>query len=326
MRPKKHVTMEDIAKQVGVSVVSVSNALNRRGGVSAELEQKILAAAESSGYRVSEPVSHRKQRVPACALIVPESGFCDEEQEQLCHAIQQELASQKIRYVIYFGITEAERKIRQKQPDGILFLKGIKTEEMRRLCTVYSIPAVACGFFDSHLMIDYVYDDGFHNMIRLTGELFRRGYRYPVFACSDLTEETVDRYLGFQLAVCDRNGMRNRLNQMTKTAEEMTVGHALEALLEHHADCAVCADEHSAQALIQQLRQTDPACTAPVICYGTADGADGSGADGVLYAWSSHFRKTAFFVVRDLLKRIEDPDHPIGADPVDRDLKLEEEW
>ncbi len=323
MRPKKHVTMEDIAKQVGVSVVSVSNALNGRGGVSADLEQKIIAAAESSGYRISEPVPHQKQRILTCAVIVPESGFCDDEQEQLCHAIQQELASQKIRFVIYFGTAEAERKIRQKQPDGILFLKGINMEEMRRLSTVYSIPSVACGFFDSHFMIDYVYDDGFHNMIRLISELFRRGYCYPVFACSDLTEETVDRYLGFQLAVCDRNGMRNRLNQMTKTAEEMTVGHALEALLEHHADCAVCADESSAQILIQQLRQTNPACTAPVICYGTADG---TGADGVSYAWSSHFRKTAFFVVRDLLKRIEDPDHPIGADPVDRDLKMEEEW
>ena len=56
---KNGIRMSDIAKELGVSVVTVSNALNDRGGVSEEMRRKIRARASELGYRPSAPRTPR---------------------------------------------------------------------------------------------------------------------------------------------------------------------------------------------------------------------------------------------------------------------------
>ena len=57
---KNGIRMSDIAKELGVSVVTVSNALNDRGGVSEEMRKKIKERASELGYRPSAPRAPRK--------------------------------------------------------------------------------------------------------------------------------------------------------------------------------------------------------------------------------------------------------------------------
>ncbi|MFC0224453.1 LacI family DNA-binding transcriptional regulator [Nocardioides zeicaulis] len=49
--PHGHVTLSDVARFVGVSAQSVSNALNNPGRVAPETREKILSAVEQLGYR-----------------------------------------------------------------------------------------------------------------------------------------------------------------------------------------------------------------------------------------------------------------------------------
>ena len=49
---RKEVRLADIAKQLGVSVVTVSNALAGQKGVSEELRTKIKQVAAEMGYQV----------------------------------------------------------------------------------------------------------------------------------------------------------------------------------------------------------------------------------------------------------------------------------
>ena len=51
MGQKKSVKMEDIAEALGVSIVTVSNALKGKKGVSDSLRKKIADTAEKMGYR-----------------------------------------------------------------------------------------------------------------------------------------------------------------------------------------------------------------------------------------------------------------------------------
>ena len=57
---KNGIRMSDIAKELGVSVVTVSNALNDRGGVSEEMRRRVKALASELGYRPSAPRTPRK--------------------------------------------------------------------------------------------------------------------------------------------------------------------------------------------------------------------------------------------------------------------------
>ena len=50
---KNGVKMIDIAKKLNVSVVTVSNALGGKDGVSEELRKKICSTADEHGYKPS---------------------------------------------------------------------------------------------------------------------------------------------------------------------------------------------------------------------------------------------------------------------------------
>lgn len=58
MGQKKKVKLENIAEAMGVSIVTVSNALKGKKGVSEELRQKIERTAREMGYQTS----HREKR------------------------------------------------------------------------------------------------------------------------------------------------------------------------------------------------------------------------------------------------------------------------
>ena len=52
-----NVKLKDIAETVGVSIVTVSNALSGKKGVSEEVRQRILNVAEEMGYEFQKKVA-----------------------------------------------------------------------------------------------------------------------------------------------------------------------------------------------------------------------------------------------------------------------------
>ena len=77
------VTLEDIAREMQVSIVTVSNALAGRSGVSEELRTRITEKAREMGYRKKHirakktpSVSKRYQTANRIGVVVPE-GLVD---------------------------------------------------------------------------------------------------------------------------------------------------------------------------------------------------------------------------------------------------------
>ena len=73
--PKSHVTLEVIARELGVSRATVSNAYNRPDQLSPKLRKRILRAATRLGYGGPDPMARslRRGRADAVGLIVDES-------------------------------------------------------------------------------------------------------------------------------------------------------------------------------------------------------------------------------------------------------------
>ena len=60
----KNVTIHDVANATGVSIGTVSRALNDRGGVSATTRTRVLAAVESLGYQPDRAARELSNRLP----------------------------------------------------------------------------------------------------------------------------------------------------------------------------------------------------------------------------------------------------------------------
>lgn len=66
------VTMRDVAREAGVSKMTVSNVINDRAGASDETRARVLEAAERLGYRMNDVARHfRAGRSGAIGLLVP---------------------------------------------------------------------------------------------------------------------------------------------------------------------------------------------------------------------------------------------------------------
>ena len=66
------VTMSDVAREAGVSKMTVSNVINGRPGASTDTRARVLAAIEHLGYRVNATARHfRAGRSGAIGLLVP---------------------------------------------------------------------------------------------------------------------------------------------------------------------------------------------------------------------------------------------------------------
>ena len=77
MRPKKSVNLQTIADAVGVSVVSVSNALSGKPGVSRQLRETICQKAEELGYEYRGETGRQKQPVEkrnAAIMVLPHTA------------------------------------------------------------------------------------------------------------------------------------------------------------------------------------------------------------------------------------------------------------
>ena len=74
---KNEVTLNDIAKKLGVSSAAVSKALSGKEGVGEELKRKILEEARNSGYRTKTkavPAKNMTIGVVASERFLKESG------------------------------------------------------------------------------------------------------------------------------------------------------------------------------------------------------------------------------------------------------------
>lgn len=200
MRPKKKISQSDIAKALGISNVSVSNALAGRKGVSQDLTQKVWQKAEKMGYDTGEDA-------PDCQsgllFVVSRSGPGADTEERF----QKILRDQKVRVKCLacgelldpaggWGGSLAGCL-------GVLADGPLSAQELLALKEKSGGPVVGLGFFDSRVPIDYVMDDGFHGAQSVVQYLRSQKYETILYVMPEEAGQSagyaaawVDRLLG----------------------------------------------------------------------------------------------------------------------------------
>lgn len=263
---QKPLTMKDVAKAAGVSVMTVSRAFKQDTSVSAETRDRIREMAEDMGYVFDSTAANlRSQRSGFIAITIPSinnANFAD-----TVGAMSDHLAGAGLQVLLgytNYDIHKEEQLIEQllrRRPEAIVVTGGRHTDRARRLLSSAGIPVVETWDLPENPIGHVV---GFSNaatMHALVDHLFAQGMKNIAFIGGDTDGDTrgADRRRGF-VAAMQRLGLdANRLIGAGQPPISMREGaSAMGKLLDMHqnTDAVICVSDLSAfGALSECLRR-----------------------------------------------------------------------
>lgn len=210
------VRLADIAKKVGVSTVTVHNALAGNKGVSEELREKIQSVASEMGYQI---LSERKQKAREAAgeasytvgVLIAENYLA--QYETFYWKMYQELAvaaTEKRCFAAVEILRKEDERNTLKLPacvegnkvDGLIVLGKINKEYIVKLTETARIPVVFLDYYDKDFAKDAVVTDSFYGTYLLTEFMFEQEIEELGFVGSIYsTSSIMDRYCGFLKAM-----------------------------------------------------------------------------------------------------------------------------
>ena len=222
MERKKKVRLRDIAEAMGISIVTVSNALNGRSGVSSSLADEIRQKAEEMGYRLHTESKKKEKEAFVFGVIVAEryvkefpSFYMD-----IYKCITQE-AMRRGSLTMLEVVDESREKLEQKSAvfsgidvDGIIIVGEMASGYIKSLMSHTSIPIVCVDYYDTIPGLDYIVTDSYGGMEQVTELVLDAGHKKLAFVGgTNTTRNILDRYLGFCKALLKR-GIDFRSAQM----------------------------------------------------------------------------------------------------------------
>ncbi len=202
------VTLKDIAKEVGLSVTTVSRALNDYPDVSPQTKERIRQAAQEMGYHPHVIARKlQKRRTDTIGFVIPTAGprFSDPFFIELITGIGDEAARQDFDLLVSTsapGDQEAQvyhRLTDGRRVDGLLLVRIRHQDERISYLTSHDTPFVAFGRSDPPLDYPYIEVNSRQGISDITQHLIDLGHRVlaHIAGPSDLMFGT-ERMLGFR--------------------------------------------------------------------------------------------------------------------------------
>lgn len=205
----KTVRMSDIAKQLGVSTVTVSKALSGQKGVSEELRRKIMELAAALGYQSPASIKEEDRRSYTIGVLVSEIYIekYDTFYWELYQRLNRQSAAEGCFVMLEVLNSEDEQCltepnfIRESKIDGLIVLGSLKKQYLTMLKETL-LPAVYLDFYDMGVNGESIISSGYYGACHLTRYLFDKGHRRIAFVGTLLaTESITDRYMGYAKAL-----------------------------------------------------------------------------------------------------------------------------
>lgn len=207
----KKVTMEDIGKKFGVSVVTVSKALRGQPGVSPQLGEQIRRTADEMGYRKSSR-AHNMRISHTIGIMIAERYL--EEHQSFYWSLYQKLAeriTEKDSTPLLEVISpekEADGVLPQiiagQRADGFIVLGSFKRRYMELLRTApeRTAPVVCLDSETESERDDAIISDNIGGGCVMTDYLLSLGHKRIGFVGTLLATSSInDRYLGYTKAL-----------------------------------------------------------------------------------------------------------------------------
>lgn len=313
----RKVRLADIAERVGVSSVTVHNALSGQKGVSAEMRAKILKTAEEMGYRQdsSPKNSQRKGEFWKIGVIIAENYLA--QYSTYYWKMYQELsliATEKRCYTTIEVLKkEAEKKtlelpqiVTNNGIDGLVIIGEIDKAYIRHLKKNLRMPLVFLDFYDEEIARDAVIADNFYGMYQMTELLISQGYREIAFIGSVYaTSSIMDRYCGFMKSAMEH---RIRVPEEWVIADRDELGQVGFELPRRLPEAFVCNCDLVAGILISKLKERGYRIPEDISVTGYDNFLQPGFADMKITTYEVSTKAMAKVAVDKILKQLRNPE------------------
>ena len=321
MGRRKKVRLEQIAEAVGSSVVTVSNALNDRKGVSEELRSRIKETAKEMGYEASETPVQVNKKSYTIGVIVAEryvkefpSFYMD-----IYKYVAQE-ATKRGNMTILEVADKTKEDLEQKfntfqdiDIAGIIIIGEMNRAYVKEVKKSLNLPIVCVDFYDVSEDIDYIVTDNFGGMEQMTELLLKAGCEDLAFVGTpQATGSIMDRYLGFTKAMTKWGKTVDAANVIPDRDENRYSYKIDVELPEKLPDGFVCNCDKAAKALLFKLMERGVFIPEDVSIV-SFDHYYSQVQNGMeLTTYENDEKVIANISVNTLIKRIEGGKHPKG--------------
>lgn len=261
------LTLEDIARQAGVSRSTVSRVVNNFPNVSADVRQRVLDVIQQTGYHPNAAArTLASQRSWTLGLVLPQSAhqiFTDPYYPHLMKGIAQTCNDHNFTLALFLvGNEEDERKIsaritRKGLLDGVLVQSGHHGDQqlIGRLVDA-GIPQVVIGRPFRYDNVSYVDVDNVNAAFNAVTHLIRQG-RQRIATISGLLQSTagLDRKSGYLKALGERGYKLDEALIIEGDFTEAGGYYAMQSLLPAHPDAVFAASDVMALGAMRAARE-----------------------------------------------------------------------
>ncbi|MBB2184070.1 LacI family DNA-binding transcriptional regulator [Lachnospiraceae bacterium MD1] len=258
---KKKVTMKDVAKELGVSTVTVSKALANKEGVSDSVREMIKQKANEMGYHCNQYGNVSNVGVNNIVGILVAEQFMHDSAfySKMSQTIVKDLMALNYFAILEIITEEAEEGgklpnvILNNKVDGIIILGQMNKAYIERI-DASKKPYILLDFNDDHFNVDTIVSDNFYGAYELTSYLISLGHKEIGFVGTiNATTSIMDRYIGYYKAI-----IQNRLEFREEWVirDRDSKGNIGEIYLPHEMPTAfVCNCDETAYRLILLLKK-----------------------------------------------------------------------
>ncbi len=326
----KAVKLADIAKQLGVSTVTVSKALSGQRGVSDEMRTKIKLLAEEMGYvkSVQEKAKESKSYTIGVAVADRYLGAASSFYLRLYQELSQRAMRKNCFAMLEIVSYEDEHRIQmpkmvtEEKVDCVIIMGTFTTEYARFLRTNIQLPLILLDTLAAEEESDSVVMSNMMGAYRMTNYLFKMGHSKIGFVGTRLATASIDdRYFGYLKSLM-QHGVPLREDWIIDDRDRQTGcsdyhRHYLLPPKEEMPTAFFCNSDVAAMVMIRKLTECGYAVPEDVSVAGFDNFIDEPFPKIGITTYAINLKEMAGRAVHILLQKLENPEYHTGVYMID---------
>lgn len=254
------MTIEEIAKDLGVSKSTVSRALSGKGRIGIETRQRILAYAGLKGFRLPSESRAEKEKTHNIGVVIPVDAYTVNIPffQECLLGISESAELLQHHVVITTGtvndIRGIQNLVEKRRVDGIILLRSVEDDRLLKYLTDIRFPTGVTGICDYEEVIQ-VDTDNREAAERMTSLLVGQGYRRFAMVVGNITYKVNrDRCQGFYDAL-EKKGIAKEQQLVYPNFVNMElIDSIISDIFSRKVECIVCADDVICTRLMSRLQ------------------------------------------------------------------------